>query len=70
MPGAEGYWTAPLVAPVTPVDNSLAIPVDTTQLVFHIRDEQSDDLDYTVTTTPNIGSTSGSNTSDTMNGMN
>ena len=40
MAGAEDYWTAPLVAPLYPGDNKLAIPVSTDQLSFKLRDEQ------------------------------
>ena len=58
MPGDDNYYTAPLVAPMYPGDNKLAIPVSTDQLTFKIRDDQGDPLSYTVTTSPNIGSTS------------
>ena len=59
-PGAADYWTAPLVAPISPSDNSLSVPHSTNQLRFQLRDEQSNPLTYSVTTSPNIGSTSGS----------
>ena len=51
---------APLVASLYPGDNKLAIPVSTDQLSFKLRDEQGDPLSYSVTTLPDIGSTSGS----------
>ncbi len=65
MPGAQGYWTAPLVAPVSPADNALAVPIRTFNLAFQLRDEQSDTLTYSVTTNPNIGSLAGSKSSGT-----
>jgi hypothetical protein len=67
MPWAEDYWTAPLVAPVSPADNILAVPVSTNQLSFRLRDHQGDDLSYSVTTTPDVGSTSGVGVGDTYN---
>jgi len=60
MPWAPNYWTAPLVAPVNPGDNALAVPRSTTQLSFRLREHQGQSLTYSVTTAPNIGSTNGS----------
>jgi len=60
MPWEEDYWTAPLVAPVSPGDNSLAVPVSTSQLSFRMREHQGQSVSYTVTTSPNIGGSSGS----------
>ncbi|MCJ7610294.1 FG-GAP-like repeat-containing protein, partial [Candidatus Bathyarchaeota archaeon] len=60
LPWAANYWTAPLVAPVSPGDNALAVPIATSQLSFRLREHQSQALTYSVTTSPNIGSTSGS----------
>ena len=59
-PWAPNYWTTPLVAPIYPSDNSLNIPQSTTSLSFKLRDHQSLPLTYTVTTSPDIGSASGS----------
>jgi hypothetical protein len=67
MPWGDDYWTAPLVAPVSPGDNALAVPVSTDHLDFKLREHQSEPLTYTVTTSPNIGSDSGSNTSNSYN---
>jgi hypothetical protein len=67
MPWEEDYWTAPLVAPVSPSDNSLAVPVSTTQLSFKLREHQSESLTYSVTTSPDIGSTNGLVSSGTYN---
>ena len=55
-----------LVASIYPADNSLNIPQSTTSLSFKLRDHQSLPLTYTVTTSPNIGSTSGSINSGTI----
>lgn len=66
-PWAPNYWTAPLVTAITPGDNSLAAPITTTQLTFKLREHQSEALTYTVTTSPNIGSLSGSINSGTYN---
>jgi hypothetical protein len=59
-PGAPDYWTAPLVSTISPADNALAVPRSTNQLRFRLRDEQSNPLTYSVTTSPNVGSISGS----------
>ncbi len=66
-PWAPNYWTAPLVAPISPSDNALAVSVSTGQLSFRVREHQSQPLTYSVTTTPNIGSRSGSISSGTYN---
>ncbi len=60
LPWAPGYWTAPLVAPIYPADNAVAVPITTNQLRFQLREHQSEPLTYSVTTSPNIGSSSGS----------
>jgi hypothetical protein len=59
-PWEEDYWTAPLVAPISPSDNGLAVPISTTQLSFKLREHQSESLDCFVTTSPDVGSDSGS----------
>jgi fibronectin type 3 domain-containing protein len=63
MPWEDNYWTAPLVAPVSPGDNALAVPVTTDHVDFRLREHQSEPLSYTVSTSPDIGSGGGSNTS-------
>ena len=65
MPWEENYWTAPLVAFDGPADNALAVPISTSQLHFKLREHQSEPLTYSVTTSPDIGSTSGSITTGT-----
>jgi hypothetical protein len=67
MPGEPDYWTAPLVGPVSPIDNSLAVPVSTDHLSFRLREDQSEPITYTVTTSPHIGSDSGLNSSNSYN---
>ena len=67
MPWGEDYWTAPLVAPVSPGDNALAVPVSTDHLSFNLSEHQSDPITYTVTTSPGIGSGAGSNSSNSQN---
>jgi hypothetical protein len=66
-PWTRDYWTAPLVAAIYPGVDSLAIPITTTQLSFKLREHQSQPLTYSVTTSPNIGSRSGSISSGTYN---
>jgi len=67
MPWAQDYWTTPLVAPVSPGDNTLKIPRSTTQLSFKLRDHQSLPLTYTVTTSPDVGSGSGASIGNSYN---
>ncbi len=67
LPWAPNYWTTPLLAPIYPADNSLKTPQSTTSLSFKIRDHQSLPLTYTVTTSPDIGSASGSSTGNSYN---
>jgi uncharacterized repeat protein (TIGR02543 family) len=66
-PWAANYWTTPLLAPIYPADNTLKIPQSTTSLSFKIRDHQSLPLTYTITTSPDIGSASGSSTGNSYN---
>lgn len=60
MPWEPNYWTAPLVAPVSPNDESVAVPVTTNHVSFKLREHQSDPITYTVKTYPPIGSGGGS----------
>ena len=62
-PWAPDYWTTPLVIPASVADNSLKVSQSTSSLSFKLRDHQSAPLTYTVTTSPDIGSMSGSNSS-------
>ena len=67
VPWGTDYWTTPLVSFVSPGDNALKVPQSTTQLSFKLRDHQSLPLTYTVSTSPDIGSTSGSSTGNSYN---
>jgi len=51
---------APLVAPVYPRNDGLAVPTSLSQLSFNLTDRQGDLMNYWVTSSPNIGSGSGS----------
>ncbi len=55
---------APIVSNPFPEDGSYLVPVDTTELHFHLRDFQGDLMDYTVETVPDIGSVSGTDVND------
>ena len=66
-PWAPNYWTTPLVAANYPGTDALKIPQSTTSLSFKLRDHQSIPLTYTVTTSPDIGSTSGSSSGNPYN---
>ena len=50
---------APIVSYPSPEDGSTWIPIHTSQLSFNLKDIQGDLMDYTVETSPNIGSGSG-----------
>ncbi|MGQ9680720.1 MAG: InlB B-repeat-containing protein [Candidatus Bathyarchaeia archaeon] len=65
MPWEANYWTVPLVRPSAPADNSLAVPVSINQLSFQVRDHQGESISWSVTTSPNIGSASGTISSGT-----
>ena len=56
--------TAPIVYDPSPGNDEKYVPVTQPQLSFKIEDLQDDLMDYTVETTPNIGSGSGSNVED------
>jgi len=51
---------APEVSPVFPQNGATNVPISTSELTFEISDENGDEMSYTVTTNPNIGSESGS----------
>ncbi|MGD6934074.1 MAG: LamG-like jellyroll fold domain-containing protein [Candidatus Bathyarchaeia archaeon] len=66
-PWGTNYWVAPIVAPVSPASDQLNVPITTTQLSFNMREHQGQSVNYTVTTSPNIGSVNGSSIGDTNN---
>ncbi|MBU1940728.1 MAG: DUF2341 domain-containing protein [Candidatus Thermoplasmatota archaeon] len=47
---------APIISNPSPADGSRFIPIDTTMLQFYLNDPQGDKMDYTVETSPYIGS--------------
>jgi hypothetical protein len=49
----------PIVSNPNPMNNSLNVPVSLSYLSFTLKDFQGDSMDYTVETSPNIGSGSG-----------
>jgi len=55
---------APIVSNPVPEDGARHVPVDLSQLSFHLSDPQGDLMDYTVETSPDIGSDSGSGVGD------
>jgi len=55
---------APIISNVLPEDGDNAVPVDLSQLQFYLKDYQGDAMSYTVTTSPDIGSGSGTNIHD------
>ncbi len=55
---------APIISNPTPDDNSKYISVNLTELSFKLKDLQGDLMDYTVETSPDIGSASGSAVND------
>jgi hypothetical protein len=52
---------APIVSNPDPYDEETYVPVGLTDLSFHLKDFQGDPIDYTVETSPDIGSGSGNN---------
>ncbi len=55
---------APIVSDPSPPDGARNVPMPFTQLSFHLRDPQGDLMDYTVETSPDIGSGSGTGVGD------
>jgi len=55
---------APIVSDTLPVDGDDWVPVDVSELSFRLSDFQGDLMDYTVETSPDIGSGSGSGVDD------
>jgi hypothetical protein len=55
---------APVISSPSPSDGELDVSVDLSQLSFHLKDYQGDLMDYTVTTSPDIGVGSGSGVGD------
>jgi len=50
---------APIVSNLSPQDGEKYVPVSLSHLSFHLKDFQGDPMDYTVETSPDIGSGSG-----------
>ena len=57
---------APVITQPFPGNESVNVPIDTTELIFHLTDYQGDLMDYSVETSPDIGSASGN---DVTNGI-
>jgi hypothetical protein len=55
---------APVVSDPFPVDGDGWVPVDISELSFRLKDFQGDLMDYTVETSPNVGSGSGNGVGD------
>jgi len=55
---------APVISSPSPSDGEMDVSADLSQLSFHLRDYQGDLMDYTVTTSPDIGSGSGNGVGD------
>ena len=62
--GNEQNSDGPLVSNEAPADLASTVPITLTQLSFDLKDYQSDLMDYSVTTSPDIGSDSASGVSD------
>lgn len=64
----EYNFTTEMVAPIitdpVPSNDDNWVPIDTTQLSFKLNDNQGDLMDYTIETSPNIGSSSGTDVND------
>ena len=52
---------APIVSDVSPIDEAVGIPISLGQLSFRLTDYEGNLMNYTVTTSPNVGSGSGVN---------
>jgi hypothetical protein len=57
----EPITEAPIISNPSPADAATGVSVSLSQLSFNLTDPQSDPMNYTVTTSPNIGSDSGTN---------
>ncbi len=55
---------APVISNPVPADGEKDVPMDLPQLKFTLKDYQGDTMDYTVQTSPNIGSTQGTDVHD------
>jgi hypothetical protein len=55
---------APVISNPSPSDGEMDVSVDISELSFYLRDYQGDLMDYTVSTSPDIGSGSGNGVSD------
>jgi cysteine-rich repeat protein len=52
----ESATTKPIVSNVSPSDEEIEVPVNSSEISFDLFDNQNDLMSYTLTTTPNIGS--------------
>ncbi|XHH09194.1 MAG: LamG-like jellyroll fold domain-containing protein [Candidatus Bathyarchaeia archaeon] len=66
-PWGPNYWTAPVVAPAWPANDALNVTITATQLSFNMREHQGQNVNYTVTTSPDIGTTFGSSIGNSYN---
>jgi hypothetical protein len=66
-PWGTNYWVAPIVASVSPANDALNVPITTTTLSFNMREHQGQNVNYTVTTMPDIGNASGSSIGNSYN---
>jgi len=66
-PWGPNYWVAPVVAPAWPANDALNVPITTTQLSFNMREHQGQSVNYVVTTSPNIGTATGSSVGNSYN---
>ncbi len=57
---------APVITQPFPENGAINVAIDTSELVFHLTDFQGDLMDYTVETSPDVGSASGN---DVTNGI-
>ena len=62
--GFSTEQVAPIVSSPNPEDGAYLVPIDLSELRFHLRDLQGDLMDYTVETVPDIGSGSGTDVND------
>ncbi|MBE3114409.1 MAG: hypothetical protein IMZ59_02705 [Actinobacteria bacterium] len=60
-PGSTSVNNAPIITTPNPTNGSTNIPITTSVLTINIHDLEGDLFDWTITTSPNIGSSSGTN---------
>jgi hypothetical protein len=59
--GSQEEGGAPIVSDPSPMDGATGVSILLTQLLFDLKDSEEDLMSYTATTSPNIGSGSGTN---------